>query len=62
MLNHPSGVNSELAGNAISAFGSKSELVEGEDESTATKHKNYYTTEELEPIEVNPGKTFKLAL
>lgn len=58
MLNHPSGVNSELAGNVIDAFGGEG----GEDASAATKHKNYYTTEELEPIEQNPGKIFKLAL
>jgi len=51
LLNHPSGVNSELSGNAISAFGSKSDLVEGKDASAATKHKNYYTVDELLPIE-----------
>ena len=62
MLNHPSGVNSELAGNMTSAFGSKSALDGEQDASAATKHKNYYTTEELEPIEANPGKKFKLAL
>ena len=61
MLVHPSGVNSELAGNVLSAYGSKTEL-ELEDQSASTKNKNYYTTEELTPIEVNPAKTFKSAL
>lgn len=51
MLNDPSGVNSELAGNAVGSYGSKTDLVEAEDAQAATKHKNYYTTDELGPIE-----------
>jgi len=62
MLMHPSGVNSELAGNVLSAYGSKTEFAELEDTHASTKNKNYYTTEELTPIEPNPAKTFKSAL
>jgi len=54
---HASGVNSELAGNFHSAYGSKGDLTEQQDDGAAnTFNKNYLKTEELTPIEPNPRK------
>jgi len=50
---HPSGVNSELAGNMMGAYGSKQDLTEMNAGGTTT-NKNYLKTEELTPIEPNP--------
>lgn len=59
---HPSGVNSELAGNLISNYGSKGDLSELELGAQQTSNKNYLTTDELTPIEPSPQKVFKSAL
>lgn len=53
---HASGVNSELAGNFNSAYGSKGDLTEQDDGAANTVNKNYLKTEELTPIEPNPRK------
>lgn len=64
---HPSGVNSELAGNPRSSAygGPKSDLTSTELEigiQNSTANKNYLKTEELTPIEPNARKIFKQAL
>ena len=59
---HPSGVNSELAGNLISNYGSKGDLSELELGAQQTSNKNYLTTDELTPIEPSPQEVFKSAL
>ena len=48
---HPSGVNSELAGNIASSFGSKPDLTDIDSEAANTANKNYLKTEELTPID-----------
>jgi len=53
---HASGVNSELAGNFNSAYGSKGDLTEQDENAANTFNKNYLKTEELTPIEPNPRK------
>lgn len=59
---HPTGVNSELAGNIHSAYGSKQDLMVEPSSAVSTHNKSYLTTEELEPIKANPGKVFKQAM
>ena len=51
---HPSGINSELAGNVRSAYGSKQDLTELEIGLQNTANKNYLKTDELTPIASNP--------